>query len=250
MSLFASVGEGYAKSRPPVHSRVIDRLRARMSAPVTRALDVGCGAGLSTRALEGVARERYGLEPAVDMLRWTPAVAPQAEFIAGMAEQMPVRERSIDLITAAGSLNFCDIEAFFPEARRVLADNGTLIVYDFNQGRRFSDSPALNDWFAEFARRYPRPSSAGRKLDPDILAALHSGFRLTASERFDIAVTLDHDFYVPYLMTEVNVTCAVQSGEPADAIHEWCAETLRPVFDGRPRDVLFPGYIVWMVPEV
>jgi hypothetical protein len=78
---------------------------------------------------------------------------------------------------------------------------------------------------------------------------MKSGFRVEASERFDIGITLDPEFYADYLMTEVNVTCAVRAGEPAGAIRAWCEGTLRGVFGGRAREVMFPGYIAWMVPQ-
>ncbi|MEJ7607546.1 MAG: methyltransferase domain-containing protein [Bryobacteraceae bacterium] len=119
---------GYAVSRPPVHSRVLEQVRLLWKSPVRRALDIGCGAGLSTKALTGIADHCIGLEPAEAMLRWTATVAPQASFLVGAAETIPLRARSIDLITAAGSLNYVNLDLFFPEARRVLTPRGSLIV--------------------------------------------------------------------------------------------------------------------------
>src|SRR4051794_19947961 len=103
---------GYATSRPPVHARVLEQVRASLglSSPVRRALDIGCGAGVSTRALEGVAAHAVGMEPAEAMLRWTTTVALNAEFLVGAAEAVPVADRSIDLITAAGALNYVDLD--------------------------------------------------------------------------------------------------------------------------------------------
>ncbi|HEY6495509.1 MAG TPA: hypothetical protein VIZ43_19700, partial [Trebonia sp.] len=49
---------GYAFDRPPVHDQVLRS--ARLTAPAARALDVGCGAGLSTAALIPLARQVIG----------------------------------------------------------------------------------------------------------------------------------------------------------------------------------------------
>ena len=47
---------GYASARPPVHPRVIDRVRAWLgTSRVGRAADVGCDAGLSTEPLVALA---------------------------------------------------------------------------------------------------------------------------------------------------------------------------------------------------
>ena len=61
---------GYATSRPAVHLRVMEQVCGQLGrrVPFQRALDVGCGAGMSTRALAGFARDCIGLEPADSIL--------------------------------------------------------------------------------------------------------------------------------------------------------------------------------------
>ena len=176
---------GYATSRPPVHPRVIERALAG-HAPFQRALDIGCGAGVSTKALEGFAKSIVGLEPAVGMLRWAPS---SAHFAAGCAEAIPFRDRSFDLITAAGSLNYADLDRFFSEAIRVLVPGGVLLVYDFSPGRTFRDTDGLDEWFDAFHRRYPPPAAEGRELNPEILGRIGRGFRLDHHEWFEIGIT-------------------------------------------------------------
>src|SRR5438270_12439655 len=107
---------GYATSRPPVHPRVIELARQSLgwSQLAARALDVGCGAGLSTKALAALAQECIGIEPAEAMLKWSAIVAPEADFVAGTAEAIPICDRSLDLLTAAGSLNYVNLDLFFP----------------------------------------------------------------------------------------------------------------------------------------
>ena len=59
-----------------------------------QALDVGCGAGLSTTALAPLARQVTGLEPVPAMLAHWRIVAPQARFVIGRAERLPFAARS------------------------------------------------------------------------------------------------------------------------------------------------------------
>ena len=122
-TLFASptLAAGYARSRPAVHPRVIDRVRRHLgvSERLRCAVDIGCGAGLSTRPLADVARTAVGIEPLEPMLAWTREVATDSKFVVGLAESLPLESGSADLMTAAGSLNYADLGKFFPEARRV-----------------------------------------------------------------------------------------------------------------------------------
>ncbi|MCC6365291.1 MAG: class I SAM-dependent methyltransferase [Bryobacterales bacterium] len=242
------MAEGYARSRPQVHPLIIERVRAhlRLQTPLPRALDAGCGSGLSTRPLHTVARHSTGIDPAEPMLGWASSVAPDADFLVARAERLPFRARSFHLITAAGSLNYADQRLFFEEARRVLIPGGAVVVYDFSAGRSFPDSPALDAWFAGFHRRYPPPPAEARFISPETLRDGGFALSLSAHEIFEIPLVLHPDFYLDYMMTETNVSHAVGRGIPAGEIRSWCQQTLAPVFGPSPREVLFRGYIAYM----
>jgi SAM-dependent methyltransferase len=64
------------------------------------ALDVGCGAGISVRAIESWARKAVGVEPSYAMLRH----AGVGSFVAGLAERLLFSKAVFDLVSAAGSL--------------------------------------------------------------------------------------------------------------------------------------------------
>jgi SAM-dependent methyltransferase len=239
---------GYATSRPPVHHRVIAQafLQSGRSGPFQRALDVGCGAGVSTKALLDFAGSCIGLEPSEAMLKWAPKLAPSADFLVGNAEAIPFCSRAVDLITAAGSLNYANLDLFFPEAARILTPRGILLVYDFSAGRSFRNATSLDEWFSSFHQRYPPPANEARELSPAILAEQNSGFHVDAHRQFEIAITLAPGFYLDYVMTETNVDAAVRRGVPHSEIRSWCAETLAPVWNGAEREVLFRGYFACM----
>ncbi len=149
---------GYASARPPVHPVVV-RLAAQLIALpelVDVALDVGCGAGLSTR--------RSSIGPSIPCRPWcsgSATVAPGALGVVGRAEALPVADASVDLVTAAGSLDFVDdLDAAVAEIARVLAPGGVALVYDFTTGGCLRARP--RPWFAEVLRAGPAPATARR----------------------------------------------------------------------------------------
>jgi ubiquinone/menaquinone biosynthesis C-methylase UbiE len=240
------MGEGYARARPPVHPYVVSRIRERLSNRVARALDVGCGAGLSTAPLTDLAEVCVGFDPFEPMVRQAKQTAPTASFVQAAAERLPYRDQSFDLITAAGSLNYADLDRFFPEAVRVLTERGSLVVYDFSQGRTFEDSPDLGTWFEEFISRYPRPHGGEVAISPESLPSQAKPFRVEGHERFALPVPMTLQAYLDYVMTETNVANAPV---PATEVRDWCARTLEPVFGARARNVIFNGYIAWLRPR-
>ena len=147
------MASAYAFDRPSVHGQILRS--ARWSREAESALDVGCGAGLSTAVLAPWARRVVGLEPVPAMLAHRRAVAPRASFIIGQAERLPFAARSFDLVTAAGSLNYADLPAALAEVARVLTPDGVFLLYDFSTGRRSASSGALAPWFAVFEQRFP-----------------------------------------------------------------------------------------------
>ncbi len=247
-----AMAAGYAAARPPVHQHVVALLQ-QWTGPVgyRLAVDIGCGAGLSTRPLVALASCCVGIDPADSMVRTARRIVPQATFVTAAGEAMPFARGSVDLLTAAGSLNYArDLDAVWPEALRVLAPRGVLVVYDFTAARSFADRQdiALDTWYERFVRRYPPPVSGAVPLSPAILSTRARGLRVTRSDTFELALDLTPDFYVSYMLTETNVHQAARGGVAIDTVREWCTATLAPVFGARPRTVLVRGYLATLQP--
>ena len=242
----ARLAAKYAHDRPPVHQHIIRAVAAHLQrdTKVARALDIGCGAGLSTAALAPLAESVIGIEPVRVMLTHRHTVAPHARFLVGRAEALPFPTGAFDLLAAAGSLNYADLGLFLPEAARVLAPGGILVIYDFSAGRRLRASRLLEDWFAAFERSYPSPPDYD--LDVKGLAYDHAGLRLEAYEDLEVAVPMDLGAYVSYALGETNVEAAVVGGAPEEEIREWCRLTLAPVFGAAALEVLFDCYVAYV----
>ena len=231
MGLFAGddIAEGYVAARPPVHSAVVGRAFAQLGAEPRpdRILDVGCGAGASTRAAAPWAHTIVGLDPEIPMIRNARTVGGGPHYTAGAAEAIPLGTGTVDLLTAAGTLNFVDLVRFRSEAARVLVPGGVVVVYDFATGCRSSGAPGLERAYDEFARRWPRPTDGRHAIGAEVLAA--AGFATRSSGPMTVPIAMNADAYVAYLMTETNVAAAVQRGEPAARVRQWCDERFSPL---------------------
>jgi ubiquinone/menaquinone biosynthesis C-methylase UbiE len=237
---------GYAFDRPPVHERIVRS--AGLNGRARRALDIGCGAGVSTAALVPLAERIVGVEPVPAMLAHHRSVAPGARFVIGSAERLPFAAHSFDLVTAAGSLNYTHLPSALAGIARVLAPGGTFLLYDFSNGRRSVTGDSLARWFAEFERRYPWPAG-WRPLDPRVLPLAEHGLRLVGYEDIDTYLPMTLDAYLRYVLSEVNVDSSVASGlSTADAARDWCRATLRPVFADGDVTVVIPGYLAVVAP--
>jgi SAM-dependent methyltransferase len=236
----------YAFNRPRVHPHLVRTIRdqLRIVNPLSSALDIGCGAGLSTAALEPLARTAIGLDPSTTMMMYRREVAPRASFVAARGEALPFADESFDLITAAGSINYAEHDLLLPEVARVLAPRGVFAIYDFAEGRRFSDSPALQEWYAVFEQRYP--AQPGYALDVTRLPFERFGLHLDAYQRIEVPVPMSESEYLRYAMSESGVELAVSDGAPANEIEAWCRGTLDEVFAGASHDVLFDAYIAYV----
>jgi SAM-dependent methyltransferase len=231
----------YTFDRPPVHEHILRS--ARLNRRADQALDVGCGAGLSTAALAPLARQLTGLEPVPAMLAHRRAVAPNARFVIGQAEQLPFAAASFDLITAAGSLNYAGLPSALAEIARVLTRDGTFLLYDFSAGRRSVSGDKLAAWFASFEQRFPSPPG-WEPIDVHELPLAAYDLRLLHFTNVETRLPMTFDAYLRYMLSEVNVDNAIARGAcSAQEARDWCHGTLEAVFADGDVTVVIPGYI-------
>jgi SAM-dependent methyltransferase len=219
----AAMAAGYATDRPPVHPHLVDRLRAswNRATPVRVAVDVGCGAGASTAALHGWAEVPFGLDPFAPMIRAARIAVADTPFAVAAAEALPCAGASVDLLAAAGSLNYADLDAFVGEADRVLAPGGAIAVSNFSFGRP-ADPSVAPDWPDRFAAQFPRPASGSVTA-----ASFAAGpFRPRIDEQFTVTLPMTGAGYLAYVMTDTGVARAVADGTDPDDARAWCAAAL------------------------
>ncbi|CAF0975689.1 unnamed protein product [Adineta ricciae] len=113
------------------------------------ALDVGCGSGQATVDLSLFCERVIGLDVSANQIsRAMPN--DNIEYRCHTAENLSfLQSNSVDLITAATTLHWLDIEIFLEEAKRVLKPNtGVLAVWTYALGTL--DNPIADAIYHEF----------------------------------------------------------------------------------------------------
>ena len=254
MSFFAfqRVAEGYANHRPYYHPLIMGKIRHHLNLKkrCKNALDVVCGTGLSTVALKELAHHVTGIDGSEEMI----AVANKTgdgriTYRQAPAEELPFDEKSFDLITVCGAINWIHRARFFPETKRVLKEQGWVILYDNFITDQMRESDAYTQWYQEqFLSRYPKPPRDETPLTPSECKGY--GFHFS-EEEYTNELAWSREEYIEYMLTQSNVIVAVDMGNEiiADA-REWMHTTLAPIIpDGEKRTFLFAGYI-WYLQRV
>lgn len=233
----------YSQSRPPVHEVICARLFDALprGLEIGAVLDVGCGAGASTAPLVAHATSVTGIDPSLPMLRQARRRLPTARFIEGTADALPAGTASMDLVTAAGSLNYADIDLSLAEIARVLSLNGYLALYDFSTGRVLPGDAQTDSRFLAFERLFPWP--AGYALDYAGLPYAAHGLSRVLHDTFTVRIRMSADDYLDYVMGETNVEAAISGGLSELEARESCRRIFEPLFEGGPRTVGFASVL-------
>jgi SAM-dependent methyltransferase len=218
--------ERYHHGRPYHHRRTLERILEAV--PVRRgiAVDVAAGTGLSTRALAALGFDPVGVEPVPAML----ALARHATglpFAVGTGEALPVAGHVASLVTVSSAVHWFDQQRFFTEARRLLAQDGVLMLYD-HAAVHLPDDERFAEWLrTDYVARYPAPARGtitGATGEPD-------GFRRCFHDTWVDTVVFTHEGLVTYLMTHSNVVEAIESGREAeDAVRSWLSAATAQYF--------------------
>jgi SAM-dependent methyltransferase len=239
----------YAQGRVNYHPHVVERLHHVLlpTEPLGLAVDVGCGTGLSTRALQAVARRVVGIDPSEAMMARAPR-GEGLEYLRGCAERFPLADSTVDLIAVSQAFHWIeDRPAFFREVHRTLRPGGLLAVWtNALRGARGGDG-SFEEWDrGEHRERYPTPPRRTQFGE----AELESGhFRLVACEPYEIEVPLRREEAAAYFLSQSNALAVLDAGrETYEEAREWFLQKLEPFFRDHegPRPFVFGGAL-WVV---
>jgi SAM-dependent methyltransferase len=249
MNFFAyhTVAERYARCRPYFHPLVMDRIwkYLGLNERLEQALDVGCGTGQSTLALRMLAHSVIGVDISAAMLAEAPSEIG-IRYMEAPAEEIPLPDGSIDLITTSLAFHWFDQERFLAEAQRLLKPAGWLIIYNNGFGGQMKGNPTYERWNHEvYLTRYPSPPRNTQPLTAE--NALRFGLDFVHREHYQNEVSFTAEELAAYLTTQSNVIAAVEQGrETIEEVYTWLLNEIQPLFTISPATFLFGGYIWYL----
>lgn len=230
-----SLAGRYDRGRPYFHPLVIERIRRRMPAGMNihQALDVGCGTGLSTRALLALAERVEGLDASPAMLKRAHR-DPRITYQLGRAEELGYPEESIDLLTVSQTLHWTDQGRFFERAAGVLKPGGWLVIYDNFFLWRAGETTPFSRWYRErYLKTFPPPPRG--QLRVDAAGSLRPrGFDFAGYEEYSTPESLTRGRLIDYLVTQSNMAAAIDARSvDLGAAVSWLERELPPFFGSR-----------------
>lgn len=127
---FDARADEYAAARPPYPPALWERIRALgLLRPGRRALDLGAGAGEVTGHLLEAGLHVTAVEPGPHLAGLLHAAHPAADVVIARAEEAEVAPTSVDLVVAATSIHWMDIDVVLPKIHAWLRPKGRFVVW-------------------------------------------------------------------------------------------------------------------------
>lgn len=200
----------YAGARPFYHGVALKLAMSRLGlGRVPLAVDLGCGTGLSSRALREWADHVIALDASAAML----AAAEPLEgvrYAMARSEQLPLPGSAVPLATAGAAFHWFDQARTLDELARALRVGAALVVYgDFFHGR-LAGRPAFTGWLQDsYLPAFPSPA---RHAYFDARAAEAAGFARPDYAEDGLQIPLTCEQLTDYLMSQSNAAVAIESG--------------------------------------
>ena len=241
------IAEGYLK-RPWLHKSVMDALRKDLALTqeykFRNGLDVGCGAGLSTKALRLICEKVTGTDIAEAMVETCREVYSEDDaysFYVAKAEETLVPDEKYDIVTAAGCINWVDEKRFMENMKEVATDGAVIVIYDFGITDKMAGNSDYTAWYQnEYLKRFPKPP---RKENKWTQQDLIDGFTMEKQTEYEMEYRFSLDNFVDFMLIQSNVNSKIEAGEVSEAdVREWMRTSLEPIFGGEEKTLIFYGY--------
>ncbi|MFO0830052.1 MAG: class I SAM-dependent methyltransferase [Phycisphaerales bacterium] len=127
---FEGLATTYDRHRPSYPQAIFTALLDGMPRPPIVA-DIGCGTGISARALADCGARVIAIDPGADMLREARAASAQyelIEFVEGTAEGTGLGDKSVDVALAAQAFHWFEPDAALFEFYRIVRPGGRVAL--------------------------------------------------------------------------------------------------------------------------
>jgi SAM-dependent methyltransferase len=126
---FASAADVYERARPSYPPAAVAWIADRaVLGPGRTVLDVGAGTGKLTRLLVPTGARVIAVEPLTEMRAKLEEVLPGVVALEGTAEDLPLGDGAVDVVTCAQAFHWFNLDLALPELHRVLAQDGLFVL--------------------------------------------------------------------------------------------------------------------------
>jgi SAM-dependent methyltransferase len=194
---FSALAADYARFRPRYPAELFDFLAAA-SPGHGLAWDCGTGSGQAATGLAAHFERVHATDPSAAQLEH----AGRHERIAyalGRESESGLPGGSADLVTAAQAAHWFDLDAFYTEARRVLAPEGVVAMWCYGAMRIDGDVDPILDWF--YVERIGRYWPPERALVDTGLATLSFPFEPLPVPALEMHAVMSRDALLGYVGT-------------------------------------------------
>ncbi len=226
-----SVAERYFKGRPQYHSFVIEKIKKslKLKNTVKFALDVGCGTGFSSKALDEISERVVGVDISFEMLKFAEKKS-HIDYYVASAENLPLADKTFDLVTISQAIHWIDRKSFFAEADRVLKPRRFVVAYDnYFRGRMFGNEDYAK-WYKDvFLNNFPIPPRERKPFKTE--SENPEDFVLVKEEWHENEIKFTKRTLIDYLVTITNVINSVENGlQTIEEVLIWLDSELEQFF--------------------
>lgn len=247
---YKRIAQGY-KERPFLHRQVIEQFQRDITKKYfSNGLDIGCGAGLSSKALKRICGHVTGADISAEMVAAAREVCDCVEgydFIVSKAEEIPAGYSKYDIVTAAGVIQWVEREPFLHNLKNIMDKNGYILIYDFCISDKMKNNEAYSQWWHElYLKEFPKPFRNEYVWTNSDVEKY--GFTMLNQVQYDMEYEFDMDSFIQFMMIQSNVNAKIEGeGRNIDEVRKWFAESLTPIFNKERKTVIFKGYSWYMV---
>ena len=201
---FGGVAGAYERARPEYPADAVRWLAGAVPADV---VDLGAGTGKLTRGLVARGHRVTAVEPLPEMLEKLRRAVPEAQAVAGSAEEIPLPDASADVVVCAQAFHWVDQPVALREIARVLHPGGRVgLVWNARDDRE--------PWAATLSETIGSESVEENDAKEPITA---SGlFGPVESASFDFAQRVDRELLLDLVLSRSY--CAVMELEEQDEV--------------------------------
>ncbi len=248
------IADGYAKDRPYLHPMALEWVKREFTKKgmmpeggFDNGLDVGCGAGLSTKALKEICRHVTGTDISEEMIKAAKELCGDDGYSFAVCRAEKIEsETPYDIVTAAGVVNWVRQGAFLRNLHRYMAKDSCLVIYDFWITDQMLGVSSYTDWWHNrYLPKFPKSYWEEDEWTGDEVRRY--GFSM--GEYLELGMTWDFDLdsFIRFMMIQSNVNEQIEKGMiTEEAARQWFEESLRPIFGGKIGKLVFDGYIWYL----